>query len=97
MQWHFVVLASIVTSAILITLDDRRRQQAQTEPSSNGMKAAIVFAMILVFSCIFYWFDVGTSGGGNEQGRGDSHGGGNSESQRIQNIREDCHDGIPPF
>ena len=93
MQWAFVLLASIMTSAILITLDDRRRAQANTEPSNNGTKAAIVFVMLLVFSCIFFWFDSNTPDKGSRK----SVGGGAAESVRIQNIREDCHDGLPPF
>lgn len=93
------MLATAVTFATLMYIESQRREKDHRSPTPTTTKAAIFFSVLLIYFGIFYWFD-------ESQGKPVSGGGGKSigvkegavtESARIQNIKEDCHDGIPPF
>lgn len=96
MQWVFILLATSITFAILTYMDDKRRVEQHEPKATLTAKVAIFFSLLLIFFGIFYWFDDGAIKVPSKK----AEGGGASvitESQRIQNIKEDCYDGIAPF
>ena len=105
MQWAFILLATGVTFAVLLYVDNRRA--SQNPEKSVGltipMKAGVFFTLFLIYFGVFYYFEdaaVKPLKLGFSKGGGDVHGNKSqiTEASRIQGIRnEDCHDGIAPF
>lgn len=99
MQWVFVLLATLATVAALTYLDDKRRTERQEPKAPLTTKAAIFFSVLLIYIGIFYWFDEDTKKSSKSRHEGGSASASTitTDTERIQNIKEDCYDGRIPF
>lgn len=98
MQWLYVFLATFLTFAGLIYVDNNRRRDRNEEPTSTAARIGIFFSLLLLFFSLFYWFDDSVAGDESKQSLSSKGGAVRiPEVSRVQRIPEDCHDGVPPF
>jgi hypothetical protein len=100
MQFLYVLIATCLTFAGLIYVDDNRRRSSQKQPTPLHVKAAIFFSLLLLFFGIFYWMDEGTASTDpvrSARGGGATRQTGHNDTNLVKCIKEDCHPGIAPF